>query len=463
MDILWKKCLGVIEKQILPENFKTWFLPTYLHSEDDDSINIAVPDEFCKNYLTKNYLGMIESSLESVCKTGMKVNFLVNPGISDSGNGRLEIVEGGPFFKTGEAGAPMHETRGRENKAGTRPAGPNFLNPRYKFSNFIVGPSNQFAHAASRAVATNPAVAYNPLFLYGAVGLGKTHLLHSIGNEILRENRSARIQYTSSEGFTVDLIQSIKRDQMAAFRERYRSLDVLIVDDIQFIAGKERTQEEFFYTFNTLFEAHKQVVVSSDTFPKDMQNMEERLRSRFECGLIADLKPPDLETKVAILYKKSEIHGLQIPQYVALFIANNIRSNIRELEGLLLRLIAFSSFTRRKIDMDLAGEVLKEFTLDKKQNFTVQNILRNVSVFFNIKVSDLKSKKRTRNISVPRQIAMFICREHTKVSLPEIGRQFGGKDHTTVIFSHKKIKKIISENNELSRSVEKIIRNIENE
>ncbi|MFQ5673351.1 MAG: chromosomal replication initiator protein DnaA [Nitrospinales bacterium] len=449
MNVLWKKCLGAIEKQILPENFRTWFLPTYPHSGDDKSITIAVPDEFCKNYLTKNYLNMIETSLASICKTGMKVNFLVNPDLPDSGNGHGKTAANNFPYKV--------------DATGPRTVSPTFLNPRYTFSNFIVGSSNQFANAASQAVAANPAVAYNPLFLYGAVGLGKTHLLHSIGNEILQKNPSAKIHYVPSEGFTVDLIQSIKRDQMTAFREKYRSLDVLIVDDIQFIAGKERTQEEFFYTFNTLFEAHKQVVVSSDTFPKDMQNMEERLRSRFECGLIADLKPPDLETKVAIIYKKSEIHGLRIPQDVALFIASNIRSNIRELEGLLLRLIAFSSFTRRKIDMDLAGEVLKEFTLDKKQNFTVQNIMRNVSVFFNVKVSDLKSKKRSRNISIPRQIAMFICREHTKVSLPEIGRKFGGKDHTTVIFSHKKIKNIISENNELSRSIEKIMQNIESE
>ena len=244
-----------------------------------------------------------------------------------------------------------------------------FLNPKYNFENFVVGPNNQFAHAAGQAVAGNPAHNYNPLFLYGAVGLGKTHLLHAIGNAIVKENPQTRVRYISAESFTVDLIESIKKDRMQGFRERYRPLDVLLVDDIQFIAGKERTQEEFFYTFNTLYEYHKQIVISSDRYPKDMQNIEERLRSRFESGLIADIMPPDLETKIAILYQKAEIHKKNIPQDVAMFLANNIKSNIRELEGLLLRIIAYGSFTRREIDLELAQEVLKDFTYRQKPTF----------------------------------------------------------------------------------------------
>jgi len=293
------------------------------------------------------------------------------------------------------------------------------------------------------------------------VGLGKTHLLHTVGNLIAANNPQTRVRYITAENFTVDMIESIKSDKMAAFRKKHRPLDVLLVDDIQFIAGKERTQEEFFYTFNSLYEYHKQIVVSSDRYPKDMQNIEERLRSRFESGLIADITPPDLETKMAILYKKAEFHNMDIPQDVALFLANNVRSNIRELEGLLLRVIAFSSFTRKQIDLPLAQEVLKDFTVDKKKNFTVANIQKTVAHFFNIRVADLKSKRRSRDISIPRQIAMYICREYTPASLPEIGRLFGGKDHTTVIFAHRKISKMVSENNGLSDSVQDVIKLLE--
>ena len=310
-------------------------------------------------------------------------------------------------------------------------------------------------------MANNPAMAYNPLFIYGAVGLGKTHLLHAIGNSICQNNPDSRVRYISAESFTVDLIESIKKDKMPFFRKRYRPLDVLLIDDIQFIAGKERTQEEFFYTFNTLYESHKQVVISSDRYPKDIHNMEERLRSRFESGLIADINTPDLETKVAILYKKAELHRKTIPQDVAIFIASNIKSNIRELEGFLLRIIAYSSFTHRELNLELTKEVLKNFTFDKTKNYTVQNILKTVASYYDIKVSDIKSKRRTREISTTRQIAMYLCREHTKLSLPEIGRQFGGKDHTTVIFSHKKISSNIKKNNDLKASIGEILSLIE--
>jgi chromosomal replication initiator protein len=444
-ETLWKKCLEKIEEQILPEIYTTWFSATYPRAFNDGLMTIAVPNQFYRKCLIENYRDLIETTLKSVTEKPIQVDFCIESEIS----GLMEQDK--KFEKT-----PIIES-----VKSASPPGSSSLNPRYNFSNFVVGQSNQFAHAAALAVATHSAIAYNPLFLYGAVGLGKTHLLHAVGNKIRENNPEARVRYISAESFTVDLIESIKRDKMPIFRTKYRPLDVLLVDDIQFIAGKERTQEEFFYTFNTLYESHKQLVLSSDKYPKDMYNMEERLRSRFESGLVADIKAPDLETKVAILYKKAEIHKKEIPQDAAIFIASNIKSNIRELEGFLLRVIAFSSFTHRKLDLELTQEVLQDFTLDKNRHFTIPNIIKIVAVYYGLKVADIKSKRRTRDISEPRQIAMFLCREHTKSSLPEIGRQFGGKDHTTVIFSHKKISKTIKENKGLQSSILEIIDIIE--
>ena len=446
MEILWKNCLDEIEKRVLPENFNTWFTPTYPCAKDEDVLTIAVPNRFYEKCLIENYLDLIQNALETVSNKKLAVRFRV----SSEGTAAKTSTDIPEPQKTQDLPSPMplfHH---------------GFLNPKYVFDNFVVGPNNQFAHAACQAVATNPAQNYNPLFLYGAVGLGKTHLLHAIGNAIVQANPETRVRYISAESFTVDLIESIKKDRMQGFRERYRPLDVLLVDDIQFFAGKERTQEEFFYTFNSLYEYHKQIVISSDRYPKDMQNIEERLRSRFESGLIADIMPPDLETKIAILYQKAEIHKKGLPQDVAMFLANNIRSNIRELEGLLLRVIAYASFTRREINLELAQDVLKDFTIDKNRHFTIPNIQKTVAQFHQLKVADLKSKKRSRDISVPRQIAMYICREYTQASLPEIGRQFGGKDHTTVIFSHRKITGLVKENKEIESRIQEIIKLIEN-
>lgn len=448
MEVLWKKCLEEIEKQVLPENFVTWFSPTFPASRDKESITISVPNDFFKNCLKENYQCLIESTLESITKSPIRVSFKVANGADGL---EASLKASAVTIERSAARYPL------ENQAATG------LNPKFTFANFIVGSSNQFAHAAGIAVGTNPTHAYNPLFIYGSVGLGKTHLLHAIGNEIHRNNPHNRIRYLSAESFTVDLIQSLKKDDMISFRGRYRPLDVLLVDDIQFLAGKERTQEEFFFTFNCLYETHKLVVFSCDRSPKDLQNIEERLRSRFGSGLIADIKPPDLETKIAILYKKAETYQKTIPPEVATFIADNIRSNIRDLEGLLLRIIAYSSFTRREIDLELAKEVLKEFTFDRNKNFTVPNILRVVASYHNVKVSDLKSKQRSRDISLPRQIAMYLCREHTNASFPEIGRQFGGKDHTSVLSAHKNILAKMKENNKLVKNIQEIIRLIESE
>jgi chromosomal replication initiator protein len=447
-EAIWKKCLEKIEENILPDSYATWFSSTYPSNLDNGLITISVPNQFYRKCLIENYRELIENTLKAVSDKPILVDFCIGSEKTaqmEQTNQSSVTVEDPSPVKQSLKPKPYTET----------------LSPKYNFSNFIVGSSNQFAHAASLAVANNPMIAYNPLFIYSSVGLGKTHLLHAIGNSICETNPDSRVRYISAESFTIDLIESIKKDKMPYFRKRYRPLDVLLIDDIQFIAGKERTQEEFFYTFNALYESHKQVVISSDRYPKDIHNMEERLRSRFESGLIADINTPDLETKVAILYKKAELHKKNIPQDVAIFIASNIKSNIRELEGVLLRVIAYSSFTHRVLNLELTKEVLKDFTFDKTRNFTVQNILKTVASYYDIKVSEIKSKRRTREISTTRQIAMYLCREHTKLSLPEIGKQFGGKDHTTVIFSHKKISNKIKENNDLKNSISEIVNHIE--
>ena len=444
-ETLWKECLIKIEEQVPAESYSAWFSPTYPHALTESGLTIAVPNDFYKECLQENYYELIESVLKTLTGKPMDLQFKTEAECPDDDKKEIPVLK------------PTEECLKVEYAS----PGLSSINPKYSFSNFIVGSSNQFAHAAALSVANNQVLTYNPLFIYGGVGLGKTHLLHAIGNTILEKDPRSRIRYLSAESFTVDLIESLKRDNMPAFRDRYRPLDVLFVDDIQFLAGKDRTQEEFFYTFNALYESHKQVILSSDKYPKDLIKIEERLRSRFESGLVADIEIPDLETKVAIVYKKAEAHNKFIPQDVAVFIASNIKTNIRELEGFLLRVIAFASFTHREINLELAQDVLKEFTYDKNKNFTISTIMKTVASYFDIKISDMKSKKRSREISIPRQIAMYLCREYTKYSLPDIGRHFGGKDHTTVIFSHKKLSKIINENGDLKKSVKEIIALIE--
>ncbi|HEY3347054.1 MAG TPA: chromosomal replication initiator protein DnaA, partial [Nitrospirota bacterium] len=313
------------------------------------------------------------------------------------------------------------------------------INPKYSFSNFVVGPSNQFAHAAALAVAENPARAYNPLFVYGGVGLGKTHLLSAICGYVKERSPKTKVTFLTSEEFTNDLISSIHYNRMNDFRNKYRNTDVLVIDDIQFIAGKERTQEEFFHTFNTLHEFSKQIIISSDRFPKEMPDMEERLRSRFEWGLIADIQAPDLETKAAIVEKKAMQEGINIPNDVAMFLATNIKSNIRELEGSLIRLGAYASLTGREISLELARTVLRDIITEKEKVMGPDEMIKIVADHFQIKVSELKSKKRTRNFVLPRQVAMYLCRTVAGASLPEVGKFFGGKDHTTVLHACRQI------------------------
>ena len=335
------------------------------------------------------------------------------------------------------------------------------LNPKYTFDTFVIGNSNRFAHAASLAVSESPAKAYNPLFIYGGVGLGKTHLMHAIGHFILHNNPASKVLYVSSEKFTNELINAIKDDKNEEFRFKYRNIDVLLIDDIQFIAGKERTQEEFFHTFNALYEANKQIIITSDRPPKEITTLEERLRSRFEWGLIADIQTPDLETRIAILRKKAQLENLDVPNDVMVFIADKIASNIRELEGALNRVIAYSSLTENELSVELATEALKDILSASKNkviNSTV--ITESVARYFDLKVDEFKSKRRSRDISFPRQIAMYLCRELTDMSLPKIGDDFGGRDHTTVIHAIEKIEDDIQNNAETRRSVEELKRNI---
>lgn len=337
------------------------------------------------------------------------------------------------------------------------------LNPKNTFDSFVIGNSNRFAHAACVAVAESPAKAYNPLFIYGGVGLGKTHLMHAIGHYILNQNSNAKVIYLSSETFTNELINSIKDDKNEAFRNKYRNVDVLLVDDIQFIAGKESTQEEFFHTFNALHNANKQIIISSDRPPKEIPTLEDRLRSRFEMGLIADIQSPDYETRIAILRKKAQEENKHVPDEVTIHIAKNIKSNIRELEGALVRIFAYADLANKEITYDLACEALKDIVSGRvNKEITVDLIKEKVSQYYNIKISDFNLKKRTREIAFPRQVAMYISRELTDLSLPKIGESFGGKDHTTVMHAHEKINNDMKKNKDLKDKIENIINDIKN-
>jgi len=337
--------------------------------------------------------------------------------------------------------------------------GPAGLNPRYTFDTFIVGSSNQFAHAACRAVAEAPSRSYNPLFIYGGVGLGKTHLMHAVGQYVLEHDRSLKLTYISSERFMNEMINAVRYDRVLDFRERYRSVDVLLVDDIQFLAGKEGTQTEFFHTFNALYDSQKQIVLSSDCPPREIQALEERLRSRFEWGLIADIQPPDLETKAAILKKKAEAEAVPLPDNVAMYIAGKIKSNIRELEGSLIRLIAFASLTGQDISLPLAQEVLKNILDHEEKAVTIDSIQKYVADYFNLRMVDLRSRNNSKSIAMPRQIAMYLCKALTHASLPEIGRSFGGKHHSTVIHSIRKVEELRKRDNEFNSQIINFLEN----
>ena len=431
----WEAILSIIELETSSVSFNTWFKDTELIGIEETELIVSVKNEFTKEILNTRYLELIRNSALQVLNKEYAIKFVL------------------PNEQTN-----LNQKNIKKNEQLQDPLNyPSNLNPRYVFDSFVVGNSNRMAHAAALAVAEAPARAYNPLFLYGGVGLGKTHLMHSLAHYILDQNPSAKVIYASSEKFTNELINSIRDDKNESFRNKYRNIDVLLIDDIQFITGKERTQEEFFHTFNALYEANKQIIICSDRPPKEIETLEERLRSRFEWGLIADIQSPDLETRIAILRKKAEIENLSVPEDVLLFIAKTVISNIRELEGALNRILAFSSLTNKPITVELANEALKDLiSKDKPKVITAEYILEVVANYFHLKPEELKSSKRTRNIAYPRQIAMYLCRKLTDLSLPKIGEKFGGRDHTTIIHGFDKISRELQTDIELTQMLNEL-------
>jgi chromosomal replication initiator protein len=420
---VWDQILARVETKVNRHSFTTWFKPTAFVADGGFSITVRVPNTLFKDWLTKHYSVVLTEALAEIRRSDASLVFVAEPGaalpppdVPISAEVVDEVVTNGQT-----------------------PAG---LNPRYTFDTFIVGPSNQFAHAACRAVAEAPSRSYNPLFIYGGVGLGKTHLMHAVGQFVLRHDANLKLTYISSERFMNEMINAVRYDRILDFRERYRSVDVLLVDDIQFVSGKEGTQTEFFHTFNALYDAQKQIVLSSDRPPHEIPALEERLRSRFEWGLIADIQSPDLETKVAILKRKAEAEAVPLPDNVAMYIAGRIKSNIRELEGSLIRLIAYASLTGRDISLELTHEVLKNVIDQDDKAVTIETIQKFVSDYYQLKVTELKSKNNSKSIALPRQIAMYLCKALTHASLPEIGRSFAGKHHSTVIHSIKKVEEM---------------------
>ena len=409
---IWESILGKLETKVNPESFKTWLRPTALARDDGERIYVSVPSELFANWLNKNYMPLIQESAKTLDREGAEISFLFDKKAATFRSPRVP-----------DATASV-----------TTP-----LNLKYTFQTFVVSSSNELAQAAALRVAEQPALTYNPLYIYGGVGLGKTHLMHAIGNHLRANRPELRQRYISSETFMNELITSIRYEKTLDFRDRYRGIDLLLIDDIQFLAGKERTQEEFFHTFNALYEAQRQIVITSDCPPRGIPTIAERLRSRFEWGLIADIQPPDLETKVAILNKKAEADGVKLPQEVALFIASRIKSNIRELEGSLIRLLAYASLAGRELDLALAKDVLKDILVDDGKMISIESIQKHISNYYHLKIHEIKSKSNSMQIAFPRQVAMYLCKALTDSSLPEIGKRFGGKHHSTVIHAIKKI------------------------
>ncbi|HLT55928.1 MAG TPA: chromosomal replication initiator protein DnaA [Bacillota bacterium] len=439
IDELWEITLKKIEEKVSKPSFETWLKNTRADSIEKNTLIITAPNEFARDWLENQYTDLVSDIITEITGSTLNIKFIIPDNMP-------EIIEEKPVPKP--TSSTSHDTK-------------TMLNPKYTFDTFVIGAGNRFAHAASLAVAEAPAQAYNPLFIYGGVGLGKTHLMHAIGHYVLEHNPNAKVVYMTSEKFTNEFINAIMDNKTTAFRNKYRNVDVLLIDDIQFIAGKESTQEEFFHTFNTLHEESKQIIISSDRPPKEIPTLEDRLRSRFEWGLITDITPPDLETRIAILNKKAKAEGLDIPNEVMLYIANQIDTNIRELEGALIRVVAYSSLVNKDIDAALAAEALKDIVpSNKPKTITIRNIQEVVGEKYNLRLEDFAAKKRTKSIAFPRQIAMYLSRELTDYSLPKIGDEFGGRDHTTVIHAHEKIAKLIKKDAQLERDIEEIIKKL---
>jgi len=433
---VWEQVLGRIETKVNSYSYHTWFENTSLLTDSGASIVIQVNDPMAVDWMNKHYTGVIAEALAEVGRPGVGFSFM-----PEGGEKPLYLASSRPA----NAVEPEETERSAEAVDAddiTGATGASGLSPRYSFETFIVGASNQFAHAACRAVAEAPSRSYNPLFLYGGVGLGKTHLMHAIGHYVLTHSPGLKLTYISAERFMNEVINAIRYDRILEFRERYRGVDILLVDDIQFIVGKERTQTEFFHTFNALHDAQRQIILSSDCPPHQISELEERLRSRFEWGLIADIQPPDLETKIAILKRKADSEGVFLPDDVALFIAGRIKSNIRELEGSLIRLLAYASLTGRELSMTLAQEVLRDVLRQEDRAVTIDAIQKFVADYYQLKLVELKSRNNSKSVAMPRQVAMYLCKSLTNSSLPEIGKSFGGKHHSTVIHSIRKVEEL---------------------
>ena len=432
----WQEILGYLKSKVNTQSYQTWLRPTRFSHVIPEGLVVRVPNREFQDWIQEHYGSLINEALGHINSDVRKVQYVVE---EDTEKKSLEARESQALQTKLDFDSVDHQ-----------------LNPRYTFDTFVVGNCNQFAHAAAQAVAETPAKAYNPLFLYGGVGLGKTHLMQAVGHLVKGKWKEMRLAYVSSEGFTNDVINSLRYDRMVSFRDKYRNVDILLMDDIQFIAGKERTQEEFFHTFNALYEAQKQVVISSDCPPKEIPGLEERLRSRFAWGLTADLQAPDLETKRAILAKKSETQGVSLPDDVSEFVARKIKSSIRDLEGALTRLLAYSSLTGATVSLSMAQQVLKSLVDQDERRVSIENIQRAVCREFGISLPQLKAKDNSRGISYPRQIAMFLAKELTPASLPQIGREFGGKHHTTVLHSINKIAEMREKDRDLNRLINKL-------
>ncbi|MDD5004945.1 MAG: chromosomal replication initiator protein DnaA [Candidatus Omnitrophica bacterium] len=444
MDItkIWSSAQDAIKTRIGDIAFNTWFGPVKIKSDKTNNLTLELPDNFFKEWFTDHYLELTSAVVKELAGQDVVIDLIVNPAIiKKDRKDKLQVFE-----------SRIKEPRPDDIK----------LNPKYTFENFVVGPSNRFTHAASLAVAESPAKNYNPLFIYGGVGLGKTHLMQAICHFVKKRSPQVNIAYLTSERFTNELINAIQHHSMENFRKQYRSMDILLLDDIHFIAGKEATQEEFFHTFNSLYDAHKQIIISSDRPPKEINKLEERLISRFSWGLITDVQPPDLETRIAILKKKVENEKTKIPDDVIHFLAESIKNNIRELEGALVRLVAYSVLEGKNINLTLARDILKDTLRETVKNINIDTIQKKVANFYNLNVNDFKAKKRNKNIVIARQIAMYLARELTNLSLPEIGQSFGGKDHTTVLHSYNKIKNCIETDVKFKELLNRVLFEVKN-
>lgn len=447
IEELWNKILETIKEELSPQAYNSWFSQTKVVKFGENELIISAPGDFCKDWLEKHYTGFIKNILKRTLNSddNLKIEFrAVDQKFSAPArsalNHKKKTKKAEPFLKDDKL----------------------VLTPKYTFDSFVVGNGNRFAHAACLAVAQSPSKSYNPLFVYGGVGLGKTHLMQAIGRYITRQNSKIKVLYISSEKFTNEMINSIRDDRTVAFRDKYRSVDVLLIDDIQFLAGKERTQEEFFHTFNTLYDSNKQIVITSDRPPKDIPTLENRLISRFEWGLITDIQPPDLETRIAILRKKAQAENLSVPTEVIDFIAEKIPSNIRQLEGALTKLVAFSFFTKKELSVSLAQDILKDIIPLENKKISIGQIQKAVTDYYTIKVNSLLSKKRTKDIVLARQVAIYLSRELTDLSLTSIGEAFGRRDHTTIIHSYTKIKNKIEKDKSFKGIIKNLILSIKN-